>query len=59
MSLWSWLKRLSERGAPAGDIDAIRADQGATLAYGVTPEQAERISRRDAEELERAESETE
>ncbi len=55
MSLWSWLKGLSKREGPEGDIDAIRADQAATQAFGVPPEQAERISRRDAEELEQAE----
>ena len=55
MSLWSWLKGLSKREGPTGDVDAIRADQQATLRYGVTPEQSERISNRDAEELERAE----
>lgn len=54
MSLLSWLKGLRRREAeddedrpiPEGGIDALRADQEATLQYGVTPEQAARIARR-------------
>jgi hypothetical protein len=61
MSLLSWLKGLRKREddgpLPEGGIDALRADQEATLRYGIPPDQAERISRRDAEELERAEDE--
>lgn len=63
MSLWSWLRGLrkrdedEDRPVPEGGIDAIRADQRATLTYGVTPEQAARIARRDAEELAEAEDE--
>jgi hypothetical protein len=57
MSLWSWLKGLSKRQGPRGDIDAMRVDQQATRAYGVTPEQAERIAKTDAEDLEEAERE--
>ena len=52
MGLLSWLrgrrKREDEDEAllPEGGIDAIRADQQATLTYGVTPEQAARIAKR-------------
>ena len=65
MGLLRWLKGLGKREEgedsplPEGGIDALRADQQATLTYGIPPEQAERISRRDAEELERAEAEDE
>ena len=53
MSLISWLKGLrkreeddEDRPIPEGGIDALRADQEATLQYGITPEQAARIARR-------------
>ena len=62
MGFLSWLKgrrkpeddRALEHGQdeeeeaplPEGGIDAIRADQQATLTYGVTPEQAARIAKR-------------
>jgi hypothetical protein len=65
LGLLRWLKGLvkpnedDESPLPEGGIDALRADQQATLTYGIPPEQAERMSRRDAEELERAEAEDE
>jgi hypothetical protein len=55
MSLLSWLKGLrkreddEDRPLPEGGIDAIRADQEATLRYGVTPEEAARIAKREDE----------
>ena len=63
MGLLRWLKGLGKRDPdpespiPEGGIDALRADQRATLTYGIPQEQAARMARRDTEELERSEAE--
>ena len=52
MRLFDWIKQLRQRTTPdypipKGGIDALRADQETTLAYGIRPEQAERIAKRE------------